>query len=393
MPRCVILLILLFLWAPLKAQDWDIWGYGKYLGSRITGYLPQEDALVDHQLHLRLNSRWYLSPRGTLAMEWRLRAFYGDLPGKLPGFKSFVVSSYPLTDMAWTLADEGSLFAYAQMDRFFWDYAADDWQVTIGRQRVAWGTTLVWNVSDLYNPQSILDFDYEERPGSDVLRFQYFTGPASRWEVVMQPAGKKRQRSLSLMGAFNRWNYDFYLIMAWQREKPVLAGAFSGDIAGAGFRGEFKASGHPRPVDLEETYLPGFVNLSDGRGADVQMTLSLDYTFANSLYLHGEILYNSIGVSKNTALLAFQAQKAGLLSAARYSLFAETAYQWHPLVRLDLFTIFNPDDRSYILAPSVSWSAATNLDVYLIGLLGQGNRLSEFGAMGRASYLRLKYSF
>ncbi len=387
------LFVLLLLLAPLKAQDVDLWGYGKYLGSHITDYLPGEEALVDHQLHLRLNSRWYVSPRATLAMEWRVRAFYGDLTGKLPGFKDFVVSSYALADMAWTLADDGRLFAYAQMDRLYWDYAADDWQVTVGRQRVAWGTTLVWNVSDLYNPQSILDFDYEERPGSDVLRVQYFTGPASRWELVARPGSAGRQRSLSVMGAFNRWDYDFYIIMAWQREKAVAAGAFSGNIAGAGFRGEFKATGRPRVADLEETYLPGYVNLSDGRGTDVQIALSLDYTFASSLYLHGEFLYNSIGVKEHTALLAFQAQKAGLLSAARYSLFAEVAYQWHPLVRLDLFALFNPDDRSHILAPSLSWSATTNLDVYVIGLLGQGERLSEFGAMGRASYLRLKYAF
>ncbi len=387
------LILLLTVWAPLKAQDWDLWGYGKYLGSRITDFPPGEETMVDHQWHLRLNSRWYLSSRATLAMEWRLRAFYGDLPEKLSGFRNFVISHYALTDMAWTLADDGRFFAYAQMDRLYWDYAADDWQITIGRQRVAWGTTLVWNVIDLFNPQSVLDFDYEERPGSDVLRFQYFTGPASRWEIVARPAETKRERSLSFMGVFNYRDYDFYLIMAWQREKAVAAGAFSGSIAGAGFRGEFKATGRPRIADLEETYLPGFINLSDSRKSDIQISLSLDYTFASSLYLHGEWLYNRIGVKENAALLSLQAQKAGLLSAARYSMFAETAYQWHPLLRLDMFVLFNPDDHSYLLAPSLNWSAGTNLDVYVIALLGQGGELSEFGALGRAFYFRLKYAF
>ena len=35
---------------------------------------------------------------------------------------------------------------------------------------------LVWNPNDLFNAFSFVDFDYEERPGSDALRIQKYTG-------------------------------------------------------------------------------------------------------------------------------------------------------------------------------------------------------------------------
>ena len=123
------------------------------------------------------------------------------------------------------------------------------------------------------------------------------------------------------------------------------------------------------------------------------MVLSADYAFSNSFYVHTEALYNRSGLTQNAGLYQTQAQQLGLLTVSRWSLFQEFAYDLHPLVRLDVFALFNPNDRSYLIAPSVSWSALTNLDLYLIGFFSGGNALSEFGSFGRAAFCRLKWSF
>lgn len=375
------------------AQDWETSGYVKYLYSHSKIPLLNVKPLIDNQLHLRLNNRLYLSDFLSASLELRIRAFQGGSVSRIPGFTSGVVTTYPYADLSVQSVRHGEFFAYGQIDRVALDYNSGNWDFTLGRQRVAWGTSLVWNVIDLFNPQSVLDFDYEEKPGSDALRVQYFTGAVGRVEAVIKPAPKSNDRTFALLWMTNSHDYDFYTILAWMNKSPVFGAAFSGDIQGAGFRGEMRLTGKPSREALGDTWQSFIENYSEAQGANLSAVLSIDYTFRTSLYLHGETLYNSLGKSANAAFYAQQANRAGLLSPARWSLFGEMAYDINPLLRGDIFMLVNPNDRSYVMAPSLSWSVITNLDLYVIGLLADGGSSSEFGNFGRAVFLRSKYSF
>jgi hypothetical protein len=397
-----VLLILLAGAVKTYAQydSWQTYGYIKYLFSDSENKLLSKNDLIDHQFHIRVNNRWYANNNLTAGLELRLRSFNGSSVETVPGFKSTVISPYPYEDLDVTFWNKQNAFAYGQIDRLFLDYNIDALQFTVGRQRIAWGTSYVWNITDLFNPQSILDFDYEEKPGSDALRVQYYTGAIGRLEMVLKPSPDKYERSAAMLWLFNKWDYDFYLIAAWHRNKPLAAAAFSGDIKGAGFRGEFKITGDVTNDQLKNTLLPEALggNFSQEHSTNISFVLSLDYTFASSLYLHSEVLYNSIGKTKfanqfQALALNAQAGQADLLSPARISLFYETSYDLHPLVRGSIFTIYNPYDKSYILVPSISWSVITNLDLYLTGFLTQGANSSEFGNYGNTFFLRTKYSF
>lgn len=78
---------------------------------------------------------------------------------------------------------------------------------------------------------------------------------------------------------------------------------------------------------------------------------------------------------------------------ARWSLFQEFAYDLTPLIRTSLFGIYNPDDKSVIVLPSVTYSAATNLDLMSLGLINDGRHLTEFGDYYNAVVLRGNWSF
>ena len=82
-----------------------------------------------------------------------------------------------------------------------------------------------------------------------------------------------------------------------------------------------------------------------------------------------------------------------MLSPARWSVFQEFSYDITPLIRGSILGIFNPDDFSYIVMPSITWSVITNLDLMLIGYYSYGDPLSEWGDTGNAFISRLKYSF
>ncbi|MCG8318265.1 MAG: hypothetical protein MI921_02070 [Cytophagales bacterium] len=49
----------------------------------------------------------------------------------------------------------------------------------IGKHRINWGKSYVWNPNDVFNAYSFFDFDYEERRGTDALLIKYTTSPFS----------------------------------------------------------------------------------------------------------------------------------------------------------------------------------------------------------------------
>ncbi|MEJ2495399.1 MAG: hypothetical protein P8Y79_13845, partial [Ignavibacteriaceae bacterium] len=116
-------------------------------------------------------------------------------------------------------------------------------------------------------------------------------------------------------------------------------------------------------------------------------------TFPNTFYIHTEVLYNNNGKTSNTFLFSQEALKLGMLSAARWSIYQEFSYDITPLIRGSFFGIFNPNDGSYAIVPSITYSVLTNLDFLAISQIFDGNPLTEFGEYGTSFFFRLKYSF
>ncbi|MBN1407901.1 MAG: hypothetical protein JW956_08935 [Calditrichaceae bacterium] len=390
-----ILILLIPLILSAQMSQLDINGYAKYLFT--SGKSPGIDKrLNDHLIHSRINMRWFPSSSITTAMEVRLRGYYGDSVEEIPSFISTIKSNYDY-ELDAEIWNKKRTIGYGEIDRLYIDYLQDDFQVTLGRQRVAWGASLVWNVIDLFNPMSILDFDYEERPGMDAVRLQYFTSELSKLEFVYKVGKNKYSRSYAGLFTVNYWDYDFFILAAMQNNRKTLGGAWSGDIKGGGFRGEFKYSEAPSKGRTTEYPILDSLfnnkNLTDYKHNIFSGVLSGDYTFSNTLYIHSEVLYNSNGKTENAGLFWYQISEASMLSPARWSLFQEFAYDITPLLRANVFIIFNPDDHSSLLAPSIKWSLMTNLELMSVLYTTSGQERTEFGNYGNSFFLRLKYSF
>jgi hypothetical protein len=354
-------------------------GYVKYL---FTGSdAPGQEARYDHLLHGRLNARWYPSETITGVMEVRARAFYGGSVRATPHFAETLGEDAGFGKLGVVLWDRTSSAGYAEMDRLYLNVVSGPLQFTAGRQRIAWGTNLVWNPVDLFNPQSVLDFDHEEKPAVDAVRVQYYTGEVSKVEAAYAPETATRRSHAGVQWTGNRWDYDMHL-MAGVRGREWYGGcAWAGDIAGGGFRGEVLVSEIPSPLRSGD----GSVMVSAG--------LSGDYTFQNSFYIHTEALYNSEGVTEGALFGAQRAAGLGLLSPARWSLFQEFSYDISPLVRGGVFAIYDPSDHSAVVFPSLTWSVVTDLDLSLFALLFSGDPGTEYGQGGSAVVLRLKWSY
>lgn len=397
MNRKLILCLIVWL-IPIQVhaqmRSYELNGYAKYLfSSTKMPYL--QNRLDDHLVHARLNSRWYPNNLLIAAMEIRLRGFSGESLEFVPGFKSQITNEYDRPKLDAVLWGQKKTFGYGQIDRLYLDYTIKKLQITLGRQRIAWGTSLVWNVIDLFNPMSILDFDYEERPGSDALRLQYYTGAISKIELAIKPGKNKYKTTAAGLWSINKFGYDFYAIAALKNNRKMFGGAWAGNIQGAGFRGEFLVS-DPPSKSLSTKYPASIFfgkSFFETNKPVMSLVLSADYTFPSSLYLHTETIFNSNGKRKDAGLFLLDALEAGMLSPARWSIFQEIAYDIHPLIRGTIFSIFNPDDKSSVVMPSITWSVVTNLDLLVIGYYTFGDPLTEWGNWGNACFVRSKYSF
>jgi hypothetical protein len=391
----IFLLIIFFPLIQTSAQlsPFEYNGYAKYLFSS-SKYPLIEDRLDDHLIHLRLNTKWYATQSITTALELRFRAFYGQSVEKIPNYKSLIQTPNDFADLDAFLWETDKSLGYLEVDRLWFDYYKNNLQVTLGRQRVAWGTCWVWNPTDLFNPLNVLDFDYEERPATDAIRVQYYTGPVTKLDVAYKPANDPNNQILAGLWSLNRWDYDFNLI-AGMRFKRWLAGfSWVGDILEAGFRGEILISQAPDSPDTNFIYEQiNQSSLSSSENPIINFALSGDYTFPNTFYIHTEVLYNNVGKTSNTFLFQPEANKLGLLTAARWSIYQEFAYDITPLFRGSLFGLFNPNDKSFVIVPSINYSVITNLDLFLITMFFEGNPLTEYGEYGTSFFARIKFSF
>lgn len=382
-------LVLLPLAAGAHATSLSVSGYTKYLTS-VSKYPGIADTLYDQRVHTRINTSW--KPAGSplrAEMDVRLQAVYGDSVAQVPDYIDQVRSEYALTDLDAELWNGGSTLGIAQIDRLWLDYSTSKLEVTLGRQRIAWGTALVWNVIDLFNPKSVLDFDYEEKPGADALRLQYYTGAISRVEMAAKPGATRDQATVAGLYTTNIHNYDLYGLAGVRDQRWLVGGAWAGSVLEGGFRGEVLVG--EGPDEDPRDAMGGSAFAADH--PVVSLVLSADYTFANTFYIHTEVLYNSNGKTDNAGLYFQEAQDAGMLSAARWSLYQEFAYDLTPLTRATIYAIYNPLDHSRVVVPMLTHSLTTNLDLLVIGQFATGEKNGEFADYGNSVTLRLKYSF
>jgi hypothetical protein len=380
----VILLAVIPFWGLSQESKVSLNGYVKELYMYYSPEYPipgfDRNYLATNIIHNRLNFKWYTSSKLTTVVEMRNRLMFGNLVKDFPGYEVIVNVDKGLVNLSWISAQGKGWFIHSMIDRAYLDYTSGKWQVTAGRQRVNWGVNFVWNPNDIFNTFSYFDFDYEERPGTDAVRVQYYSGVTSSAELIYKPGRDQAHSSFAGMYKFTRWNYDFQFLGGQAGNDWVLGGGWSGDIYGAGFRGEIT---HFEP------------RVSSSVRATVA-SVSADYTFKNSLYIHSSFLYTSngkTGPAGGMDILFNPDMSAKRLSFARYSMFGQISKPITPLFTGSFSGIVNPSDGSFYFGPALSYSLLNNLELMLTGQLFFGDAGTEFGDIGQIAFGRLKWSF
>ena len=386
MRRCFILLIFGASFLANAQEQWMMKGYVKGLSAMQTLGDEGEIAL-ENTLHNRFDVNWYMSDKFTFTVGMRNRIIVGNNVTLIPGYGDYIARDNGYFDLSWLWAEDDSWIGVTQLDRLMLDFTTGNLQITLGRQRINWGQTFVWNPNDLFNTYSYFDFDYEERPGSDALRIQYYLGMSSKLELSTSLNSDKKLTSVGLY-RFNTGGYDLQFLGGIYTETDyVLGGGWSGSIKGGGFSGEIT---YFHPMDQEED-----------PDSEVTATIHYDYTFRSSLNLQFEALYNGFGqedLASGIGDLVFQDLSPKNLFPTQLAFFGSGAYDVTPLFRVMLAGIYGPEGNFYYVGPTLIYSLSNTMELTGVGQFYSSDEVFDENGeplitTGAALFVRFKWSF
>lgn len=336
--------------------------------------------LNENLIHNRINLKTYLSNHLTFSAEVRNRLFTGDMVELGSFYSDIIGSDNGAADMSWNVINKQSLLLNTTIDRLWLELNYEKLQVTLGRQRINWGQTFVWNPNDIFNAYSFFDFDYMERPGSDAVRIEYFPSPSSALELAAKIDGENDITAAGLY-RFSLWSYDIQFLAGFVNSEDIVIGAgWSGAIGSVSFRGEgswFQPyEDFPKNSGTILITAGGEKIFKDNSMAQIQLMYCNnppDLVSFNNLYYSGNLSAKDLAFSKFTA-------------------FGQFTWAATPLLNISLSAMWFPDLKGYYAGPSLEYSVAENLGFSLIlqhfdSVINGEDRNINLG------FLRLKYNF
>lgn len=376
----LVLIFAITAWAPAQEITFDYSGYLKELGA-LGVDSEFEHTQYDNIIHHRIETELGLGKFFTLNADARNRLLTGYSIRHNPGsIRSQYDRDPGYADLTHVWFDTDDSIFQTNIDRLSLQYSNGPFDATIGRQRINWGRTFVWSPNDLFNNFAYLDFDYEERPGTDAVHASYSWSYASSLEGAWQFGDSWDKSVVAGMFRGSLGTYDVQGVLGHYYDQLAVGAGWSGYISGAGLKGEI-------------TYFHPEDNFTDESG-NISATAGMDYMFNNSIFLRGELLYNGgFQRSRNPAQQLLEPPRANNLFVAETAAFLDASYPFHPLINGSLGTMLSFDRSIYVIIPQVLFSVTDNIDFLLLSQLLYGDVLQDATPTPNLFYFRLKWSY
>ena len=373
----------------LKAQEketeFTLGGYINYLPSYLEFERSNEIDFKKNQLiHNRLNIRGYIKDNFSIGLELRNRILFDE--GEFNDDNGYF-------DLSHYYINNSKFKIHSMIDRMWLKYQKEKIEISIGRQRVNWGINTIWNSNDLFNAYNFIDFDYIERPGSDVVRFQYSGDDLSSIDVVYKPSTIEESSVIAALYKINKMGYDFQFLLADYYNDIALGGGWAGNIKNAGFKGEI-------------TY---FISDESSENNSTSLSTSIDYSFTNGLYILGSHLYNSNGYSDpqqfELGAITQDVLSPKNLMPSKNSYLIQASAFITPAINTSFTFLYGQGINFFFFSPNITYDISSSLDASIIGQFFYMNNDSDQSTVPiwpetnntisriNGYYARLKWSF
>ena len=285
-------------------------------------------------------------------------------------------------DLLHVWVDESHVYSDTSLYRGYLTVRHGSAELTVGRQRIAWGTAHFWSPADAFNPISPLQVEADEREGVDAARLSVRLARDVRWSVVYAPQEGIDRSTEATRLSTNVHDFDVAAFAGRFRQDWMAGGAFAGQWGGAGLRGE-----------LTYTWRAN----SSERNA-LRLTFGSDYALTSKLYVVGEYFYNqgqppgtSAGQPPNPSdLLHFTNE---IFTLNRHFLSGGTRYAVTPLFHVEGYAVVDAQGPSVFLMPVATYSLSNNADLKAGGQLFASAPQGEFQAVPNLFYAQFTVHF
>ena len=365
-----------------EPKNWELNGYLKNMQSIVLLDFPlptgPKELFLENLIHNRLNFKWYPSANLKFRMDIRNRIILGDFVELDRNYIPQLDQANDVLDLSMGYRQDYGLALHTMLDRLYMEYSGSNFEMAIGRQRINWGISSFWNPNDVFNSFSFVDFDHEERPGSDAFRFRRYFGFASHLEVAAKLSWEENKRAAALLWLFNAKEYDYQLMLGFSQEQLVWGGGWAGSIKEVGFKGEFSVY---TPVKVDQEW-------------SVTFTAGIEHVFKNNLMLGAGLLYVSEGTTDEGSVAIFNSNlDPKLLYPYKYSIYNSLSYSFNPLWLGSMTFVYSPSRAHPILIfPTVTFSLSQNWDLDFVSQLAF-EKLNTYESTVQAFFIRIKWSF
>ena len=295
-------------------------------------------------------------------------------------------------DLEWMVAEEDRVRWRHRFDRLNVAWSPTrTMELSAGRQAVSWGTTLFLTPADPFLPFSPADPFRQFRGGVDAARVRIYPGPLSQIDLVVRPSQTDVGEEVTALGrGLATWrNWE---LSAWGGS---LYGDATGAFGAAGALGAWAVRGEGVVRELAGSVVfrgtIGLDRILQVRGRD--LFLVVEYQRDN---LAAADPREYLEIVQSNAFRRGEFQVLG-----RDETVLQASYQFHPLWSLVGLWLWNLDDRSALLAPSLAYSAGDEVSIsggVYVGMgesaITEGRPLpSEFGLAGTTGYASLSWFF
>lgn len=298
-------------------------------------------------------------------------------------------------NLTWEVGEGGRHRSWGRFDRLAAQYRRGNWAVTLGRQAVSWGSGLVFQPMDLFNPFAPTTVDRDYKAGDDQLLVERLLPDGGDLQLLVvgrrdgevgrsngagdedrRQVGEQRWRGQSQSSVALKWHG-----FAGSVEFDLLAARHYADrVFGLSLR---------RPVGVAMLRSDLVATKLDAGGWRASGLVNLDASFIvgrRNAYVFAECFHNGFGLKRLPAdgeplppALAERLQRGEVFNRMRDYLALGGNLEWHPLLNQSLTLISNLQDGGLLLQTSVTHERGDRQRLQLGLVHPLAGRGKEFG--------------
>ncbi len=350
---------------------------------------------IDGAGELRLKNRLFFSDWGIFETHYELFLSGGDtrekgrelariLPERFDGGLELsgtrpIDDNRRLLDLTEVIDEEEQWVLYHRLDRLFLTLRNERGTLRLGRQALTWGTGMLFNPMDLFNPFAPTDVDRDYKVGDDMATARISLGSTGELALLYVPrrnpeTGDVEWDSSALAGKYHliAGTTEYDLMAARNYRNTVFGAGAVGYLGGAAWRTGMTWTGFP-----SERNRKGYFAVVG----------NIDYSWVwwqKNFYGFLEAYYNTLGddtysdAVRNPDLMR-ALERGTLFTLGRLYLAGQVMVEIHPLFSVYLTVIQNIRDPSAVFQPRCIWSMTQNMELMAGATIFTGGPDTEYG--------------